>query len=258
MDENKRLWVKTEQERIKSLPGCLSSKVHEMRETGTSNATSSHVHYIWLHVTQDGIVESQEGACCAVLSLSDWLNIVDESASLGAQWMIIHVETCLKADSDVWRICAWAQEVHGIRVGLHLDNECMDEVGLEPILRLDHDFTFVVVDDSAQEAFEYLRTEGYSVCTSNIGSKDRDLPCSHTESIVCADADGMLFSCGMVVGEESYRLGDAKVDRVNEAIRNNKMLQPIRDHAGHNCDGCPPFMVERFIEQREHKALEGS
>lgn len=252
MDESKRIWVKTQEGKIASLPGCLSSKVREVREAGTSK-TSSTVHYIWLHVTQDGIVESKDDARCVVLSLNDWLNIVDESASLGAQWMIIHVETCLKADSDVWRICAWAQEVHGIRVGLHLNHDCMDEAGLAPIRRLDRDATFIVVDKSAIEALEFLQAEGYSVCASNIGSEDRLLPCSHTESIVCACADGVMFCCGMVVGEESYRLGDVQADPVNEAMRKHQTLKPIHmneEREGHSCDGCPPFMVQRFKEEQ--------
>ncbi len=252
-DDIDGFWVKSSEARGSSLPGCLSSKVKESRVRGTTQAVPSEVHYIWLHVTRDGVVESRETANRSVLLLNDWLNIVDESASLGAQWMVIHVETCLKSDSDVWRICAWAQEVHGIRVGLHLNNECMDEKGLSPILRLDRDATFVVIDRSAIEAMTFLKDKGYAVCESNIGPEDRELPCSHTESIVCAGADGVMFCCGMVVGDESYHLGDVKADTVRKAMCNHESMSPIEERSvkpGQSCDGCPPFMVQRFKEQQ--------
>lgn len=253
MDDNKGVWLKSRQRRVASLPGCLSSRLQQARVTGTTTPSSSQIHYIWLHVTKDGIIESHEAPQSTVLSLNDWLNIVDESASLGAQWMIIHVDTCLKSDSDVWRICAWAQEVHGICVGLHLDHDCMNEVSLAPIHHLKQDKTFVVADNNAVEALNFLSEKGYCICASNIGSEDRMLPCEHTESIVCAGADGVMFCCGMVVGEESYRLGNVQADPVNEAMRKHQSLKPIlmnQEREGHSCNGCPPFMVQRFKEQK--------
>ena len=256
MKDKDGFWVKSPLAGITELPGCLSTKIQESKAKGTSSTLPSSIHYIWLHVTREGITSSHSTSQPSTLSLSDWLNIVDESATLGAQWMIIHVNTCLKSYSDVWRICSWAQEVHGIRVGLHLNHECMDAAGLAPIRGLDRDETFVVVDSSALEAMEFLRTEGYSVCESNIGTDDRKLPCSHTQSIVCVGADGVMFCCGMVVGDESYHLGDVISDSVQNGMANHSSLQPIGEHndrPGHSCNGCPPFMVQRFKEQQQQQ-----
>ena len=111
----------------------------------------------------------------------------------------------------------------------------------------------MVVDRSALEAMNFLREKGYAVCESNIGPADRDLPCTHTESIVCAGADGVMFCCGMVVGDDSYKLGDVKKDTVHKAMCNHETMEPIKERAirpDQNCDGCPPFMVQRFKEQQ--------
>lgn len=233
--------------------GCLSSKVSEVRTTSTSSSRSHQVEYIWLHLTQEGLVDTQQDAPSSVLSLQDWLNIVDESAALGAQWMVIHVETHLKPDADVWRICAWAQEVHGIRVGLHLNYPSIKESDLRSMRSLNQETTFVVVDKKALGTVDFLQAEGYTVCASNISPDDRSLPCSYTESIVCAGTDGVLFCCGMVMGDESYHLGHVHADPIDQTMRKHESLAPI--HASqntpeHNCDGCPPIMVDRFKAQK--------
>lgn len=233
---------------------CVSDVVRSYREQGSAAPqSSSPIRYIWLHVTREGITGtrsiSENGA---TMLLNDWLNVVDESAALGAKWMIVYFDTHVDKTSDAWKICSWAQEVHDIRVGLHINSRYLQHWDFSSLSKLDTERTFIVSDQSKLQSLSFLEERGYTLCHSNIGEEDREMPCTHTDSIVCAGADGVMFCCGLVVGEESYRLGDVRSDSVGRAMQNHAGLEPIlfsRGHTETGCDGCPPIMAQRFSEQ---------
>ena len=231
---------------------CLNDAMNMHRVQGSSMPRDgAPIHYIWLHVTRDGIADNRSEMESAAMLLNDWLNVVDESAALGAKWMIVYLDAPIDVGSDVWKICAWGQEVHDIRVGLHISSRYLKEVNTASLNKLQKDKTFVIVDESALETMSFLRDEGYTLCHANIGDEDRKLPCTHTDSIVCAGADGVMFCCGLVMGQESYRLGNVRSDTVDHAMQNHATLEPIgmnrEEHHG-ACDGCPPIMARRFTE----------
>lgn len=242
-----------------TIPDGLIEAMRACKEQGSTIPRSdSMIRYIWLHVTRDGIAGtavSLEGT--TTLLLNDWLNLVDESAALGAKWMMVYLDTHVDRASDIWKICGWAQEMHGIHVGLHVKGEFLPESDFASLSRLKRDKTFIVADQNMLESLAYLGDEGYTLCSANIGDEDRNLPCTHTDSIVCAGADGIMFCCGLVIGEESYRLGNVRSDSVDRAMQNHAGLEPIlvsRDNVYGGCDGCPPIMVQRFSEQQARKS----
>lgn len=232
---------------------CLNQAISSTRLQGSSiPQEDSPIRYIWLHVTRDGIAGEGHAATDISMLLNDWLNLVDESAALGAQWMIVYLDTPINEDSDVWRICAWAQEVHALKVGLHINSQYVDTWSFDSLTKLKKDKTFIVADQSMLSTLQDRNEDGFTLCRANISDDDRQLPCTHTDSIVCARTDGVMFCCGLVVGEESYRLGNVRSDPVNRAMQKHAELEPILvggHHTPNGCDGCPPIMVQRFMQQ---------
>lgn len=231
----------------------VTDAVRSYREQGSAAPRcDSPVRYIRLHVTRKGIAGTQDSSeTGTALLLNDWLNVVDESAALGAKWMIVYFDTLVDKTSDAWKICSWAQEVHNMHVGLHINSRYLPNWDFSPLSRLDTETTFIVSDRSTLKSLSFLEEQGYTLCHANIGEDDRTLPCTHTSSIVCAGADGVMFCCGLVVGEESYRLGNVRSDTIDNAMQNHSRLEPLthsRTQGG--CDGCPPIMAQRFKQQQ--------
>lgn len=210
------------------------------------------VKFIWLHVSEDGMISktgvTEQGP---TLSTSDWLNIIDESAALGAKWMIVRSGASLSQSSCLWKMCHWAQEVHQIRVGLHLTTGRLSEHDIEELTNLKPSLTFIVADDSALASLRFLQTRGMRLCSANVHQEDRSFPCDNTEAMTCVSADGRLYSCGLVLGNEHYALGhsmDRPFEDVMQETTRLRMVPAVERCIDGGCDACPPLMVKRFMD----------
>jgi len=221
---------------------------------GDSRPADPVVKYIWLYVTDDGLVKDSytaPGKPCQ--NLDDWLNIVDEASSLGAEWMVVYVGASVSQNPDVWKICYWAQDVHQLKVGIHVASSCMNEEDVEHLNMLVPQQTFIVADKADLGVFRFLTSRGFSLIETNIRPEDRPETCENPEAITCVGANGRLYSCGLVLGDEQYALGDSKVRALSDIMRDESLPHSIPDMStrpSHGCDACPPLMVKRLEESR--------
>jgi hypothetical protein len=239
---------------------CFVETIQSIKEQGTTIPQKElPTHYIWLHVTENGITRAPTTAGEPGMLLNDLLNLIDESATHGASWMILFMDSKVDPESDIWKLCSWAQEIHEIKIGIHLKEEHILTWDSIPLNRFDKSDTFFMADESLLDSGSLMsfKEQGYTVCRANITDTDRDIPCSNTESIICAGVDGIMYCCGLVRGDSAYETGTIRSDTINQAMQNKANLQPLPSslrNTQHGCDGCPPIVAQRFYEQQAAKS----
>ena len=208
--------------------------------------------YIWIYVTEAGLRQDAEHPQSKdLLGLDGWLNIIDESASLGAEWMVVYVGASLSQVPYIWQVCAWAQDVHELRVGLHLTSNCLSEDDVERLSRLDPERTYLIADEAHIASLRFLESKGIRLCEANVRPAERDTHCTKPEEIACVGAGGRLFSCGLVLGDERFAMGDSQDRTLHDVKADESLPHAVPDttaFASSGCDACPPLIAMRVLE----------
>lgn len=226
----------------------VATKFSELEEQTT------HLRYIWIYVTEEGIKRQFANRDLGSnLELNGWLNTIDESASLGAEWMVIYAGASLSDCPEIWTLCHWAQTVHNMKIGIHLDNVSLNDEDVLRLTRLDVSQVFLLVDKSCLEELRYLEEKGIRICESNIRPDERHVPCTNPRAMACVGVDGSLYTCGLVLGDERYALGNIRERGLREVMSDESLPHEVPDtpetaDAVGGCDACPSHMVHRFAE----------
>jgi radical SAM protein with 4Fe4S-binding SPASM domain len=235
------------------LPRRISEGISACHKTiDDALGAAATVRYIWIHLTNDGLRHGHTPQPESP-TLDDWLNIIDESAALGAQWVVIYVGASLGQAPVVWDLCKWSQEVHGLNVGLHLRCDCLSADDVERIARLDRERTFLVADGECMEALRVLQERGVQVCESDLHLRETLTRCTKPADMCCVGPDGHLFSCGLVLGEAEFALGNVRDRALGEVISDASLPHAIEDASRfptRGCEGCPPYIAEQVEHLR--------
>lgn len=209
------------------------------------------VTYLWVCVCPQGIGEGPSAADGSErLALQDWLGILDEAASLGACWVVFSMTTQLSRHEDIWELCRWAQEAHGMMVGLHLveDNITSDEAAR--LKELDGDRLRLLVRRESLEKLKPLEDQGLVLWTANPQEEDGARPhCQGPTRMIYVNAAGELFTCGLVDGLDRYRMGNALRDRLHDVVRDPSLPHAVEESIHRicsGCDGCPSLIANFF------------
>lgn len=252
---SKTYWIKDQSGRDPfEVPKRVAKGVEACRSgMAGDRAVARPLRYIWIYVTEAGLHQDGEHPQSEdVLGLDGWLNVIDESASLGAEWMMVYVGASLSQVPYIWQVCAWAQDVHELRVGLHLTSNCLSEDDIERLSRLDPERTYLVADKAHIASLRFLESKGIRLCEANIRATERDTCCTKPEEIACVAADGRLFSCGLVLGDERYAMGDSQHGTLRDMKEDESLPHAVLDttaFALSGCDACPPLMAMRVLEK---------
>ena len=254
--KSKTYWNKVgENENPFEMPRQIS---HGIRSAATKfselEGQTKRIRYIWIYVTEEGL-QRQFAAkdSDSNLELNGWLNMIDESASLGAEWMVIYAGTSLSDCPEIWTLCQWAQTVHQLKIGIHLENVCLNDEDSLRLTQLDTSRVFLLVDKSCLEELRYLEESGIRICKSNVRPDEREVPCPIPQTMACVGVDGSLYTCGLVLGNERYALGNIRERGLREIITDESLphevpdTREIADVVG-VCDACPSHMAHRFAE----------
>jgi len=236
-------------ERPFDLPKRITQGIEKCRKNAEGHQTAdAAVRYIWIYLTREGIRKSREASDgAAKLSLEEWMSVIDESAALGAEWMVIYVGAALGQAPEIWRLCEWAQDVHALNVGLHLTDESLSEDDVEHITGLDPKLTYLVADESALPSLRFLEERGLHLCKANNHMPDSVKCCNRPSDLACVGADGQLFSCGLVIGDREYQLGDYRERRLDDVMADESLPHAVTNvdrFPKSGCDGCPPLIAE--------------
>ena len=229
-----------------SLPKAIHEELRHAVRDGKHSGKG--VRHLW-------IVLSKEGVCtnhgrCEDMDDDMWLNLVDEAAGLGVSSVLISVGTDLAERPEVWNICHWAQKTHDMLVGLHLTDDI--EAGeLAPVRELNSENTFLFVYSGRIDRYRPIAKDlGIRVFESDgleDGAEQRH--CTLPSQMACVGGVGKLYTCGLVLDNDSFELGDARGDRVDHALNSDELPHSVPAGTStepHRCDGCPPLMEERM------------
>ncbi len=238
------------------LPRRISEGINACRKSAQgARGETAAIRYIWIHLTHDGLHHGpRPESAPAALTLDDWLNIIDESAALGAQWMVIYVGASLSQTPVVWELCQWAQQTHGLNVGLHLRCDCLTGDDVERVSGLDPKLTYLVADGECMSALNTLQERGLHVCKSDLHLRETFTRCTKPVDMACVGADGHLFSCGLVLGESEFALGNVRERLLGEVIADTNLPHVIDNatrYPTRGCEGCPPYIAEQVEQLRD-------
>ncbi len=235
------------------LPKRIAKGLEDCKETAANAEDASRLRYLWIYVTESGLrKDSNSPEPHDRLGLEGWLNVIDESASLGAQWMVVYVGASLSQVPYIWRMCEWAQDVHGLRVGLHLTSNCLSEDDIEHLTRLESDKTYLIADKKHIASLRYLEASGLHLSEANIRPSERAKHCTKPEEIACVGTDGRLFSCGLVLGDERFEMGDAQDRTLRDVMEDQSLPHEVPDttaFSSEGCNACPPLLAHRALEK---------
>lgn len=180
---------------------------------------------------------------------NDWLNIVDEAASLGAQFIVVCVGERPGDCPGVWKLVQWAQGAHAITVGIHMNGSELSEDEIREFERLDPHLTCVFAPQAELHGLRYLEEIDIKVRSSDVSEHDHVCPCQIPQDLVCVGARGVLYSCGLVEGCEEFCLGHILEKPLEDFVKQNTAPKTTPRHISHDdqkCAACPPHMFKRI------------
>lgn len=250
--KNKHFWTKLlEGVDPFQLPRRLSRRLSECVENQDAVEGRPTIRYLWIFVTEEGLDRNRD-LNGPGLDVERWLNVIDESASLGAEWLVIFAGASLNGCPEIWRLCQWAQEIHDMRVGLHVAAADLSDTEIDSLSALKPGRTCLMADDHVIESLRHLEQKGVCLCGANVRSEQRMSPCPNPQDITCVGIDGTLFTCGLVLGDEQFRLGNVLEQRLDDVMSDAGLPHIVPEtvaYSAHGCDGCPPHMAQRVIAQ---------
>jgi radical SAM protein with 4Fe4S-binding SPASM domain len=213
----------------------------------------NRIRYLWAYVTESGI-SSTPNAERQGLSTNEWLSLIDELAALGCEYIVLSCSVSPSKAPHVWEIVQWAQDAHQMNVAVHVYGEPLTQADATALASLDQDKLVVLADPHLLEACRFLEDRGIPVDSAAVQEGDTVEPeCKLPEEMACVDAEGRLYTCGLVLGEEQYHMGNAFSRRLERAMDDESVPHRIPEglpKVKRSCNGCPP-LIERLIEQRE-------
>ncbi len=211
------------------------------------------VTYLWLNFSLPGHEQGNDAApICPELGLDQWLNVIDEAASLGVAWLVVSVKAALSEFPDLFKICDWAQNTHGISVGLHIHCMEMSSEEIQALCKLDKSKTRILVTRDVIKAMRHLEEEhGLQLCVADPHPEGVLAPCENPGRMVFVNTRGELYTCGLVEGREDYKLGNVFEDSFKKIVGDPNLPHQVPYESAmvpHGCDGCPPLVTQYFGE----------
>jgi radical SAM protein with 4Fe4S-binding SPASM domain len=233
-----------------ALPKDFRNALNNCRAKAEDQGTAKDVAYLWIAVSPAGVGRTgHEDSDAAVLTLQDWLNVVDEAASLGANWVVLTLTTTLSQFSDIWEICRWAQDTHGMMVGIHLGVDEISEKDTQQILSMNLAKLRLLVRRESLEKLAFIEKHGVTLWTANPQPDGVKPNCQGPTRMIYVNAEGNLYTCGLVEGKSDYLMGSVLHDRLNHVIKSDSVRHCVEEdlhRVAPGCDGCPALIANYF------------
>lgn len=223
------------------------------RRASTRFGGREGVEYLWIHLASKNCPDDPDQR---PLELESWLNIIDEAATLGTNWVVIYVGADLDAYPDVWKLSRWAQETHGMRVALHYTGESLREAHIAELNRLDTARTWLFVDDHRVGRFRGAENLQVGIVSAALPEHARESNCTSPANIACVHTDGSMYCCGLVVGDDRFAMGDAQARPLVDVVYDENLPHAVDETEKYpiqGCDGCPSHLSHIVFEQLDRQ-----
>ena len=230
-------------------------KIHACRRS-SEQFKNSDIVFLWVCVNakglKQGFMERKQGA--ALLPAQQWLSVIDEAASLGANWLVVSISDSISNCSGLFEVCKWAQQVHGMCVGLHLKkNACPSEEEIALIRKLDLKKPRLLIHCQPGETASLPHADGITVWTANPQPAGEKPKCQGPAHMIFVNEKGVLYTCGLVEGKEDYRIGHVFDACLKTVLNNPKTPRKVCSELHRvtsGCDGCPSLLTSFFPKMR--------
>lgn len=228
------------------LPKRLKRRVKQsMSQTG--NGTADSAVYLWIHAKNIGGGRAHsDSAEASSPTLDQWLNVLDEAAALGVRELVVTLDTSLTACPDVWTICQWAQDSYGLMVGLHPNSAPPAPEEMAAVRQLDLGKTRLFVKKAHLADMACAEKEGIKVGACNPQPYEGCPCCQGPAKMIFVDHRGVLYTCGLVEGNQEYHLGTIFQDTFHNILHDPNSPHQIAEslhHISEGCDGCPALIA---------------
>jgi radical SAM protein with 4Fe4S-binding SPASM domain len=212
-----------------------------------TKVSSTDLSFLWIDVSSKGIAQPDDACPCAKhLSLEEWLNVVDEAAAYGVKWLILTVRTSLTAFPDVCNIGRWAQEAHGISVGLHTHSSSLTQEEIDSVKQMDLSHLTLYVKREFLDGFKNAAQEGIKVAVADPQTYGNRPKCQGPTKMIFINPEGVLYTCGLVEGNQDFRLGTIFEGSFSRILRDPQLPHKVPSEihrVSMGCDGCPSLVV---------------
>tara|TARA_R110001592_G_scaffold22785_5_gene90280 strand:- start:329 stop:910 length:582 start_codon:yes stop_codon:yes gene_type:complete len=186
------------------------------------------------------------------ISEEQWLNVIDEAASLGVNWLVITLGDAVDSLTLANTMCLWAQQTYEMTVCVHTSQAGPSPELESVITTLPRDHTYVLVEPEFADEFEDLRAQGVRVGLANPAPHEGEAACDFPYKMVFVDASGNLYTCGLVAGEEEFLLGSVFRGSLDQIVHNPGLphsVNALGTRPKQGCSGCPP-LVAKYLCQK--------
>lgn len=230
------------------LPRSIAQQLKKCVEKRNRGSAPKAVKYLWINLAAG----KEPGGPAARLSVDDWLNVLDEAASIGVGLFVVCLGDNINAYPDLWKICGWAQETHEVKVGLHVKAKDVKAADLKGLRHLDPGKTWVFLSKDGASAKKAIEKAGYYVCDSEVHHAEPAEGCEGPENLLFIGPDGMVYCCGVMLGNKSFKLGHVLEQPIENLLNSTGSVRRVpkgfvRPEGG--CDGCPNKMAGRMMKE---------
>lgn len=225
-------------------PKTIFKKIRECSHIAQS--APKDISYIWIKVTEQDTSKNGNKQS-NWLNLDDWLNIVDEAVSVGANWLVLTVHVPIDQMKEVIEICQWAQNTYNMKVGLFLCREKISTNEIKILSSLKKDLTQIFVKKKAFEQFKKLREMGLFLGIADPQEYGDKPNCEGASKLLYVDNTGSIYTCGLVSGMKNYKLGNIYEKKFQEIVRDPSLPHSVEEKihkVNEGCDGCPSLLMK--------------
>jgi hypothetical protein len=235
-----------------ALPQAVLKRLGECCRQGGRDGTDA-VQYLWLHLPDPNNANDAPFRLDEArhhLTLDEWLDIIDESASIGTATLIISVGVPFTEQPLLAALTEWAQVTHDMLVGVHRYGGPLMSGDAEVLQKLNPRRTRLFVDAEYLASADAVEANGIRVYSAE-GHEEETVShrCELPSTMTCVDSGGHMYTCGLVLGKEKYGLGHFFDRKLASVIKDDSLPHVIPEGLSeekHRCNGCPPLMAQRL------------
>lgn len=215
-------------------------------------AESAHkdISYLWIKVSENN-EKANGNKQGGDLNLNDWLNVVDEAVSAGANWLVLTIQVPLDQMEEIIEICRWAQNMYNMKVGLFLCRGNITTNEIKALGSLKKELTQIFVKKKAFEKFKKLKEMGLFLGIADPQEYGDKPNCEGASKLLYVDNEGSIYTCGLVVGMRNYKLGNIYDRKFQEIVKDPSLPHTVDEKihkVNEGCDGCPSLLI-RYLKK---------
>lgn len=215
--------------------------IREVRACASTAADqpAGDIFYLWLQMTV--------GTPAVAVAREQWLNVIDEAASVGVNWLVISMGDGVANMEVTEAMCRWAQDTHKMTVCLHTTMSAPEPTLRTMVCSLPKKETYLLVEPPFDAAFAELKTAGVQVALASPEAPEAHSACDYPCKMVYVDACGSLYTCGLVAGEREFFLGSVFSGSLEHIVHHPELphsVDALDTRPKDGCSGCPPLVAK--------------